>query len=832
MCTALSTVASNIAGQFNSDGTSPVTATTSGTFVYFTAKTVGSGTNYPLTSTTTGVAIVLYNSGSTLVGGANATANDPAVASLATPMVTTYVYDAASRLTQVNQAARGTQTAQTRTYTYDGMDHLITAATPESGTVSYTYLGWDPYSPDTRTDARGVVTTYTLDALLRPSSVAYTTTGTTAVATPTVTYTYGTSAASNNNGRLITAANANESDAYGYDSLGRVTSIGKTIGSNTFTVGYAYNPANELTTLTYPSLRAVTNTYDSIGRVTQLADGVRTYLSSPIYNAAGQTTQFNYGNGVQGCFGYNDHLQVASIRYATGASNCAGGTSLLDLTYSYNQIVGGNTVNNGQLQQVTDNLASVRTMNYSYDAVRRLIQASTTDQTNNGGYNMTLVYDRFGNMTSQSATGPTMSSPYSAPSQPNLAVSATTNRITTSGYTYDAAGNMTGDSVHTYAYDAENRLVTVDSTAASYVYGPAGLRIKKTVGSSITTYVFSGFKVLAEYTGATPALSQEYVYAGGQMLAILDASGTPTYRHLDHLSVRVETNGSAGITNTYGNYPYGESWYNSGTKWRFTTYERDAENNLDYANARSYIPRLGRFLQGDPLAGSIHNPQSLGRYQYVQSDPVNLVDPLGLDSETWTQDGGGIHDQTTVDVNGGDPNIAGAIALEGVAEWQREFLRPLTECEGRANGNISPCGGDDRCPGCSRPHQTARQCADDVAKHWSVAGLTLPEKYDNTFLGGFYNGLAGNTVQGVSSLYDSIANGSDGLASNYGGQLAGNISQGVPLPASASAGAKGPVGVLLDNIAPTAGRILGAGKFVLDGAIYAAAYSFCSTGKY
>lgn len=32
----------------------------------------------------------------------------------------------------------------------------------------------------------------------------------------------------------------------------------------------------------------------------------------------------------------------------------------------------------------------------------------------------------------------------------------------------------------------------------------------------------------------------------------------------------------------------------------------------------------------DPLAGSLLAPQSLNRYPYVQNDPVNLIDPLGL----------------------------------------------------------------------------------------------------------------------------------------------------------------------------------------------------------
>jgi len=37
---------------------------------------------------------------------------------------------------------------------------------------------------------------------------------------------------------------------------------------------------------------------------------------------------------------------------------------------------------------------------------------------------------------------------------PNYSFSASTNRITTSGFTYDAAGDLTSDGTHSYQYDA------------------------------------------------------------------------------------------------------------------------------------------------------------------------------------------------------------------------------------------------------------------------------------------------------------------------------------------------------------------------------------------
>ena len=39
---------------------------------------------------------------------------------------------------------------------------------------------------------------------------------------------------------------------------------------------------------------------------------------------------------------------------------------------------------------------------------------------------------------------------------------------------------------------------------------------------------------------------------------------------------------------------------------------------------------MGRWLTPDPLAGDVMNPQSLNRYAYVLNNPINFIDPLGL----------------------------------------------------------------------------------------------------------------------------------------------------------------------------------------------------------
>ncbi|MGH9812926.1 MAG: RHS repeat-associated core domain-containing protein, partial [Candidatus Acidiferrales bacterium] len=137
----------------------------------------------------------------------------------------------------------------------------------------------------------------------------------------------------------------------------------------------------------------------------------------------------------------------------------------------------------------------------------------------------------------------------------------------------------------------------------------------------------------AEYTNnynvASP--TKEYIYAGGQLIATV-AGNTKKYFHQDHLSTRVVTKSNGQVDRTFGHYPFGESWYETGTadKWKFTSYERDVESGLDYAIFRYHASRLGRFQSPDPIAGSIRNPQSLNRYAYVSNDPINFTDPLGL----------------------------------------------------------------------------------------------------------------------------------------------------------------------------------------------------------
>jgi YD repeat-containing protein len=207
----------------------------------------------------------------------------------------------------------------------------------------------------------------------------------------------------------------------------------------------------------------------------------------------------------------------------------SGSPDLLNLTYSYQDTAN----NNGQIQKITDVLDGNKTLKYTYDALARLKIAETANLTAANTYKLQWDYDRYGNRKSQTLLAGT-----AGVTQPQVSVDASTNRISTAGFQYDAAGNLTNDTLHTYTYDAENRVKTIDGAAAGYVYDGAGLRVK----TSSTLYIFAGAKVIAEYpsnstTPSTP--DREYVYSGGQLLATFAGSAVK-FSYPDHLSTRVE----------------------------------------------------------------------------------------------------------------------------------------------------------------------------------------------------------------------------------------------------------------------------------------------------
>lgn len=300
----------------------------------------------------------------------------------------------------------------------------------------------------------------------------------------------------------------------------------------------------------------------------------------------------------------------------------------------------GCTVGNAaQLMNVSGTInGTTETAAYTYDNYSRLV---TSDQTSNGSSaQRRFAYDRWNNRTGvwnaisggtqiQSVSNQTVSFPGTGSAPTNRITSVTTG--TTLNYAYEANGNVTSDGVHSYGYDSENRLVSVDSGGtASYAYDHQNRRYKTTAGSIVTHYIWQGEKVIAEHNGSTGAILVNYIYAGSRMIL----SG-PYYLLSDQLSVRLTLNSSAAVKGQQGHLPFGEDFAESGTqqqKQRFTSYERDNQSGTDYAVNRAYSFGVGRFQSADPFqpSGGASVPQSWNRYAYVTNAPSDFVDPLGL----------------------------------------------------------------------------------------------------------------------------------------------------------------------------------------------------------
>ncbi len=270
---------------------------------------------------------------------------------------------------------------------------------------------------------------------------------------------------------------------------------------------------------------------------------------------------------------------------------------------------------------------------YTYDNLGRLV---TSNQSTNGvSAQRRFAYDRWGNRTGvwDAVSGGSQIQAITL----QQSGGAPTNRIASVNgvsYSYDAAGNVTNDGAHSYTYDAENRVVSVDGGAATYAYDHANRRVKKTINGVITHCVWEGSKLFGEYNGSTGAQLVLYWYAGSRMIAKTEGTAT-RYFISDRLSVRMVLDVNGNVIGRQGHLPYGEDFGESDVqdKHHFTSYERDSETSTDYAMNRQYSQGVGRFNRVDPLASSANSdtPQTWNRYAYATNDSINKIDPTGLE---------------------------------------------------------------------------------------------------------------------------------------------------------------------------------------------------------
>jgi len=188
------------------------------------------------------------------------------------------------------------------------------------------------------------------------------------------------------------------------------------------------------------------------------------YVTNVDYNASGQITKIEYGNGDVTDYTYDPQmLRLVNLRTQNSEL-----LTLQDLSYQYDSV--------GNIISITDAVNS-GSQTFSYDALNRLISAS-----GNAYGTKNYTYDEIGNMTFKDGTTYNYGEGDTGPH-------AVTSGSDGSVFEYDLNGNMiswttAGGIVSEYEFDSENRLTKVNIHAqskATFEYDGDGGRQKKII---------------------------------------------------------------------------------------------------------------------------------------------------------------------------------------------------------------------------------------------------------------------------------------------------------------------------------------------------------------
>jgi RHS repeat-associated protein len=537
-----------------------------------------------------------------------------------------------------------------------------------------------------RKDPKNQLTTYIYTPDNNLTSIAYTGE---VIATTDVSFTYDP-----NFNRLATLVDSTGTTVYGYYTIaapsslgaGQLASIDGPLASDTIT--YTYDELGRRTTRQINgSANTMTTTYDALSRVVRKTNllGVFTFD----YQAAtGRLANVAYPNGQTSTYAYLNH--AGDHRLQDIHHQRSGGATLSRHTYTTSPM--------GQIltwQQQVD-IAAPNVHEYNYDRVDQLISAvqKATSGPPTVLKTYSYAYDPAGNRTTESidttvlqptydnrnrllqrqaggslrfagtlnepaavtvagqpapvtgddrfaGSAPVASGTQTVPvvaTDPAGNVRSQVYQMSVTGgadiFTHDANGNLTGDGVRTYEWDAENRLIRVlinGNEVSRFVYDANGRRRQKIVGSTTSSYVMEGDHVAEERLSSGSIGTIRYFHGPGtdDWLGRQEIDGSATHFVADHLgSVITHTNstGQPTLTRTYDPWGTLDPATSATSGLAFTGREWDAESSLYYYRARYYDPRLGRFISEDPI--SLQGGMNL--YRYVSNKPTTRRDPLGL----------------------------------------------------------------------------------------------------------------------------------------------------------------------------------------------------------
>ena len=507
-------------------------------------------------------------------------------------------------------------------------------------------------------------------------------------------------------GKLTAVTDSTGVTRFGYDHRGNMIERQQSVGTTSVAVlAYAYDLADRIASITYPSGREVRYVRDAKGRVSAIETrtssaaawtGVAAGLTYQPFGAV-ETMSLTNGLAVTNERGLDGRLKARRL------TNSSTSTTLSDLRYVHDP--------DGNVASIDDHVTPARSAIYGYDAMGRMNMMVAEGSASTANYSYTAGTNR---LASVSASTGTRSISYDNRGNPTSETRPGGISVTTA---YDGHGRMTayardGEADLTHAYNGlDDRVATISITAGGtdtrrFVYAPDG-RVLGEYGTSASD-VKAEFIWMSPEVGASGQFGGDDGLGGYMPLAVAVPTVTEPDRllwaHANHMGVPAVFTDATG---TETSMPTG--YAAPGFPGQSRTLA-----DLYYNRYRDYDPTTGRYIQADPigLAGGV------SPYSYAMNNPLRYTDPTGefVPILVGAAIGAGIEYLTNNCATASDIILAGALGGIGGGFGGKALTKGLSGLSNRTKGKIGEAlsNGYNRARGSRRvwedriPGQTTR----------------------------------------------------------------------------------------------------------------------------